>query len=696
MGYFDIWNNKKKFCVFGVLFLLPILAYSNTLESSWHLDDYDTIVANPRLHFSDLSIESVYNSFFSRSENLFRPVACLTFGLNWYFGNGQVAGFHMVNLGIHILTAFFLFFAILNLYRSPRLIGDSENRIFFIALLTAAFWALNPVQTQGVTYIVQRMASLATMFYMMAIYCYLKGRISTVKSRQKIYFGLCVIGFFLALGSKENSITLPLSLFLLEIIFFQNMGNPITRKKIIISVAIISSLLILLALIYFTLGNGFRLLNDGHSIRSFTLLQRLMTESRIVILYISQLLYPNPLRLSIEHDILISTSLFHPWTTLPAIGLLTGLIALALAGIRKWPVFGFAVLFFFLNHAIESSFLPLELIFEHRNYLPSLFFFWPIAVGLIKLIEYYQTKQPSTARVVGGGIVVLVMLLAASTYIRNMAWATEKTLWEDAMHKAPGRARPAFNLAKHYHLREGRLDAALQLYSRALNLDAATPAYSKAMALNGMASIYYSRQDFAKALQLCQKALAIYPAFESGAYNSVLALMKMEQWQEASRAVDLLLTGKQTRPAYLLLKGAILNRLNRGEMALGYLRQALKTAPNNRNVLMNIGIALGLSQHYRQAQWFFSRAIHASHRDIRPYFYLIEASVKSGSAAEIEQHLAKLFATFSVNAIMTGCDGNFNDLYLMPPSVELLAPVIYRHFIKTAEGITGPRRHEPS
>jgi Flp pilus assembly protein TadD len=689
MGLFDIWNTNKKWCLFAALFLLPILAYSNTLESSWHLDDYDTIVANTQLHFSDLSPESVYNSFFSRSDKLFRPVACLTLGLNWYFGKGQVAGFHIVNLGIHILTAFFLFMAVSNLYQSPRLRGESYNRIFFIALLTAVLWALNPVQTQGVTYIVQRMASLAAMFYVMAIYCYLKGRISTIKSHQKIYFAFCLTGFLLALGSKENSMTLPLSLFLLEIIFFQNMDNPKTRKKIILFSTIISFLLILSALIYFTLGDGFPLLNNGYSKRSFTLSQRLMTESRIVILYISQLFYPNPLGLSIEHDIQISSSLFHPWTTLAAICLIISLIGLALAGVRKRPVIGFAVLFFFLNHIIESSFLPLELIFEHRNYLPSLFFFWPIAVGLIKLMGDYRIKWPSTSRVVGGFIVMLVILLAASTYIRNMAWATEKTLWEDAMQKAPGRARPAYNLAKYYYVREGRLDEALQLYSRSLNLEAATPAYSRALALNGMASIYYSRQDPEKALQLCRRALKINPASESAAYNSVLALMKMERWQEASLAADPLLTEKHIRPGYLLLKGAILIRLNRSEKALGYLRQALKAAPNNRKVLMNLGMALGLNGHYRQAQWFFSRAIQVSPRDIRPYFYLIAASVKSSQAAEIEQNMAKLFATFSMNTIITRLNGSFDDPYLMPPPIELLAPVVYRHFLKTADEITG-------
>ena len=688
MRFFDIWNNKKKWWLFVALFLLPILAYSNTLKSSWHLDDYATIVANTPLHLNDLSFESVYNSFFSRSGNLFRPVSCLTFGLNWYIGKGQVAGFHMVNLGIHILTAFFLFTAIFNLYQSPRLRGDSHTHIFFIALLASVFWALNPVQTQAVTYIVQRMASLAAMFYVIAIYCYIKGRIINVKSRQKTYFAFCLISFLLALGSKENSITLPLSLFLLEIIFFQNMDDPKTRKKIILSSTVVSSILILSALIYFTLGDGVSLFN-GYSKRSFTLSQRLMTESRIVILYISQLFYPSPLRLSIEHDIQISTSLFHPWTTLPAICLIISLIGLGLAGIRKRPVIGFSVLFFFLNHLIESSFLPLELIFEHRNYLPSLFCFWPIAVGLIKLIGYYRIKQPSTCRILGGFVVVLVILLAAGTYIRNISWATEKTLWEEAMQKAPGRARPAYNLAKYHYARQGRLDEALQLYRKSLNLDASTPAYSRAMALNGMASIYYSRKVPEKALQLCRRALKIYPEFESAAYNSVLALMKMGCWKEASSAIDRLLAGKHFRPGYLLLKGAILIRLNKGEKALGFLRQALKAAPNNRNVLMNLGIALSLSQQYRQAQWFFTRAIQVSPRDIRPYFYLIETGVKAGRADEIQENVAKLFSSFSVNAIISKLNSSFDDLYLIPPSIELVVPVVYRNFIKTADEIAG-------
>ena len=143
--------------VFGVLLLFVFCAYSNTFQSAWHLDDYPNVVNNARLHLRDFSPNSVINTFFSRSgafNNLYRPVSCLTFAINWYFGNGNVGGYHFVNISIHFLTAFFLFLTILNLYKSPGLTAKNKRYGFWIALLSALLWALNPIQTQAVTYIV--------------------------------------------------------------------------------------------------------------------------------------------------------------------------------------------------------------------------------------------------------------------------------------------------------------------------------------------------------------------------------------------------------------------------------------------------------------------------------------------------------------------------------------------------------------
>ena len=174
---------KRAILAFGFLGMLVFGAYSNTFDSSWHLDDFPTLVDNSALHLEDLSAGSIGATFYSRPGSLgkaYRPVSCLSLALNWYFGGRQVTGYHLVNISIHLLTAFFLYLTLYNLLQSPRLAVKNREQAFYVALLSAAFWALNPVQTQAVTYIVQRMASLAAMFYILGLYCYVKGRVRPV------------------------------------------------------------------------------------------------------------------------------------------------------------------------------------------------------------------------------------------------------------------------------------------------------------------------------------------------------------------------------------------------------------------------------------------------------------------------------------------------------------------------------------
>jgi hypothetical protein len=178
-------------------------------------------------------------------------------------------------------------------------------------------------------------------------------------------------------------------------------------------------------------GNSFSFI-DGFQGRPFSLYERLLSEPRIVLFYLSLIFYPLPGRLSIEHDITLSTSLFNPWTTLPAILFHLILIGFGLSQIKKRPLLALAILFFYLNHVIESTIIPLELIFEHRNYLPSLFLFLPVAAGFKKLLDIYQEKNRVFRSVLLYSSVLIIIIIGAGTYIRNMAWATEKALWEDA------------------------------------------------------------------------------------------------------------------------------------------------------------------------------------------------------------------------------------------------------------------------
>jgi predicted Zn-dependent protease len=269
-----------------------------------------------------------------------------------------------------------------------------------------------------------------------------------------------------------------------------------------------------------------------------------------------------------------------------------------------------------------------------------------------------------------------------------MVWATDKTLWEDGMKKAPGRTRPVYNLAKYY-FSAGELETALKLFKQSLKLNASKPEFSQALSLNGIASIYYVRRDYEKVIALCRRALEISPGFKIARYNTVLAQVKLGRWEKASESVDLLLAKQKRQAGYLFMKGFILIHQNRPERALLYLREALKIKPWDRKTLLNTGLSLSLIGQYKQAEWFFKQALDHSTRDIQAYFYLVENSLKAGDPKMLERYLDKLTASFRVDTISSGLTGRFDELFLIHPSWKLIAPVIRAKLKEIAEEISG-------
>jgi protein O-mannosyl-transferase len=173
-----------------------------------------------------------------------------------------------------------------------------------------------------------------------------------------------------------------------------------------------------------------------------------------------------PHRLSIAHSFELSTSLFEPVTTFFAILFVFGLIAFSLAIARKRPLFAYCILFFVVNHLIESTIFSLELVFEHRNYLPSMLFFVPIAAGLCYLLDHFAYRK-RMKYVLCAFIVLLLVGLGHSTFMRNFTWKNEESLWIDASEKAPGEFRVHHNLGKFYQ-DYGFNQEAIEEYKKAL------------------------------------------------------------------------------------------------------------------------------------------------------------------------------------------------------------------------------------
>jgi tetratricopeptide (TPR) repeat protein len=642
----------------ALLLILIFLIYSNTFQAGWHLDDYQNIVTNPRLKMRDLSPGSIKQTFFSAfdggaylGKKLYRPIACLTFGLNYYFGKLDPAGYHLVNIMVHFLTAVFLFITILTLFRSPRLRGGDPEKAFFIALLSAALWAVNPVQTQAVTYIVQRMAAMVTLFYLMGLFYYIKGRLEQASMKKRVaYFTGAFVSFLLALGSKENAVLWPAAVLLVEIIFFQDLSRPAIRKRFVLIFGVsVMAVLLIGALFFLESGIGFL---KGYGDRPFTPMQRLLTEPRILIFYLSQIFYPIPARLSIEHDITISTSLFHPWTTLLSFFFIILSILWGFLQIHKRPILSFAILFFFLNHLIEGSIIPLELIFEHRNYMPSLFVFWPIAAGLKSMLDHYAGKNKKMHTIMVSFITLVIIGFGCGTYIRNLAWMTEKSLWEDALKKAPGSGRPYHNLAWAHYDRVGQYEQSLQLYRKALQLPKHNPS-KKHITLGNIANVYYQAGDYHKAVEFWNKALALNPRNQKIRYYLASALIKLGDLKTASAHADQLVATRPDHPDYLNLKGFILMKQKRFEDALPFFKKCLQSYPNNKRAMINRGAGLTVLGEQRAAEWALRLAHTRYPREILPVLWLIDTNVKAGDTRDSDYYLNLLLGLVDMDELIS-------------------------------------------
>jgi tetratricopeptide (TPR) repeat protein len=486
----------KETCVYLVcglsLGLLIFCAYSNTFYSPLVLDDFHSFVEEPKVHASLLnygSLKDVTKTKFGIS----RFIPMLTFALDFKLGKGNIAAFHLTNLVIHFLAASALFFFLSMLFDSRELNPYRDGRRRFpspmLPFLITGLWALNPVQTNAVTYLVQRMTSLAALFYLLSLGFYLSAR---WKHREKgfncivaVYYLLFFIALLSALICKQNTLTLPIVILLLEVVCINpDLKDRLLNNKGLIAFLCLFALGVASAVLYNFLPNVL----DGYSHRHFTLSQRLLTELRVVVSYIFLLLLPLPRLMNLEHDVTSSSSLCSPMTTLWSLLLLVSIVGAGWIIRKKYALVSLGIFWFFLNLLIESTILPLELKFEHRLYLPSVGFYLALVViGFIfaknvsNRSTYLRTRavserpylkkrfhwDPHLAAIVLG--FTLFSILSLLTYRRNTDWQDTITLYQDCVRKAPRKARSHSNLAKAY-VDVGKYDKAIQEAEIAISL----------------------------------------------------------------------------------------------------------------------------------------------------------------------------------------------------------------------------------
>lgn len=441
---------------FIVIIILGIVPYSGTLQHSFHYDDYISIVEEPTVHWDSLSIENLKKLF---APGFARPVSNLTFALNYYFGGLDVFGFHVVNLLIHILTAIGCYLFFKNLFSLNRFKEGFQGKGDIVALVAALLWVTNPVQAQAVTYIVQRAASIAAMFYIYSIFFYLKGRVCSGRNSY-LFYVLSMISGLLALGSKENAYTLPLCLLLLEIIVIRDNVWNIKKAKLALS----AGALAFIGILWYLYHVPFAIQPGGWLV--YQIKVRLLTGIRVIAFYIMQLLFPVPARLSIEHDFHLSRTLFYPPSTPFIVLAFGGFLIYSLVSFKRRPLFSFFLLWFMGNLALETFMPGLMLIFEHRLYLPSMGFF-----ALVSIWIYYICAPRG-----GWGLkwlsisALLILFFSVNTYIRNIDWKDEYSLWSDVVKKSPNLASGYLGVGSAY-ARDENYSEAVSYYLKAKSLE---------------------------------------------------------------------------------------------------------------------------------------------------------------------------------------------------------------------------------
>ena len=276
--------HPKRFLSFEVvcLVLVAVAVYFGTLDHTFHFDDKQNVWNNSTIQISNFSFNELIKAGFEGNLKQ-RPVANISFALNYYFNGVDVRGYHVVNIFIHLLAGILLFYFV-KITLSIPLVRDRYGQSKFIPFFTALIWLIHPLQTQSVTYIVQRMNSMAAMFFIMAMLFYVKARMTPHTVKKMVFFLTSFIAGILAFGTKENSITLPVFILLYEWYFFQDLRVKISRHQFYWIMAIC---FIFVFILYLFLGSSpLNALISGYGGRPFTLGQRLLTEPRVVLLYV--------------------------------------------------------------------------------------------------------------------------------------------------------------------------------------------------------------------------------------------------------------------------------------------------------------------------------------------------------------------------------------------------------------------------
>jgi len=630
--------------------IVGFLAYSNTFDAPFIFHDIRNIVENPAIH----DLETFLTVAFGDAGDLgsapvalpgTRKVAYLTFALNYRVHGLDVFGYHAVNLAIHLLNAILVYALVLVTLRTPRLRGSQSSRLlgalpFFSALL----FVVHPIQTQAVTYIVQRLVSLATLFYLGSLLSYAGSRLySGVKRYPPLAcYVLSLACAVLAMQTKEIAFTLPLCLALYEFSFLR---GPIGGRLLRLAPLLLTLLIIPLNLVSIDQPFG-KVMADSDAVLRWggeNRLEYLMTQFGVIARYIRLLFLP--LGQNLDYDIALANrfldaSVLRPFVGLSVLGGLaiilwlrsaTGVNQAATASMR---LIAFGILWFFLTLGVESSVMPIpDVIYEHRVYLPSVGALLAITTCVLWFGGHVALRwrpAPTAAAVV---LLAAALTLSGMTYARNQLWRDPVGFWQDVIRKSPHKSRPYQNLGVVL-IREKRLAEAKAALETAVERDPSSP-----LAHNSLGNVLMAQGQVEAAMEHYRETIRLKPDFADGYLHLGNAYRSLGHMETAIAYYKSAIHAGTHRADAFINLGVAYKAIGQLGTAIEYYEQAVLTDPGSAAAHYNLGNAYYLSGRFPEAVARFERAVALDPEDPDIHHNLAAAYRRIPRAEDAARHL---------------------------------------------------------
>ncbi|ABV37622.1 hypothetical protein Ssed_3018 [Shewanella sediminis HAW-EB3] len=438
-----IFNRYPSLSFVILAFITSLLAYWPSFSVPFYLDDRVSIAENPLLLTGTMSqIWQVYGMRF---------VGYLSFWLNVQTSELNLFGFHLTNYAIHLLNGLLIFAIVKQLLKCFA--GDwSLPRQHIFASTVALIWLLHPLNTQAVTYIVQRLASLVTLFYLVALYSYLKFRYG---NRKVIWLSLFVFSCVLGLLTKQNFIVLFAFIVFYELIY----AEQVIKKWLLVGFA---ATFVTLAIAYPFIPHVIEIISGmTKETAAISRYDYFVTQTLVIWEYILKFFIPYPLQLDMGVDIAKTSSGIHFAALLAHLTLILS----ALFAAKHLPLFSVGIIVFYTGHSVESFVIPItDLAFEHRTYLPNI----GLTLAVCGLLFYISDKQDKSNKIITAVILLICGMFAVMTFERNTQWQEPYAFAENEYNLEPDSPRAMTSYALEL-VKVGELAQAEKLLVSAVN-----------------------------------------------------------------------------------------------------------------------------------------------------------------------------------------------------------------------------------